>query len=106
MKIKHRDKQLRIKNCRGLASIWGLTMHPMTALDGALVHHNNIGTFLCRTLDLYFLSDNFVVLEKRTSNHFLNPRSWTGYRNKKAKYTLEVKKGMSDFRKGEKIRFL
>ncbi len=103
MILKHRGKTLRVRDCKGVKSIFGLTLHPLITLDGALVYTNNIGTFLCRTLDLYFLDNNFVVLEKQTARHFLHPRSWKGYRNKEAKYTLEVKKGLADFKKGEKI---
>ena len=92
----------RVKDCR--SSPWGLTLDPMTRKDGALLACNNIGTFLCRTLDLYFLDDKFVVMKKQSARHFLHPRSWIGYRNSRAKYCLEMKKGISDIKTGTKIR--
>ena len=94
-------KSYKIKDSK---APWGLMLDPMQNKDGALVYYNNIGTFLCRTLDLYFLDKNFIVISKQSACHFLHPRSWLGYRNARAKYCLEVKKGISDIKIGTKIR--
>ncbi|HLC68024.1 MAG TPA: hypothetical protein VJI12_04050 [archaeon] len=99
--VKIGSKKYRIKDCH---NPWGLMLDPMTSKDGALVYYNNIGTFLCRTLDLYFLDKNFRVVEKQQPRHFLDPRSWIGYRSARAKYCLEMKRGVSDIKTGTKIR--
>lgn len=99
--IRIGKKIYKIKDCR--RAPWGLMLDPLTRKDGALLSCNNIGTFLCRTLDLYFLDNNFTVIEKQQGRHFLDPRSWIGYRNSRAKYCLEMKKGVSDIKTGSMI---
>ena len=101
MRVRIHGKSYRVKNSR---APWGLMLDPMTDKDGALVYYNNIGTFLCRTLDLYFLDKKFMVIDKKSARHFLDPRSWLGYRNKRAAYCLEMKRGVSDIKMGTRIR--
>jgi len=60
----------------------------------------------CKPLDLYFLDENFVVLEKQQAVPLtLNPKTWKAYSNRKARYCLEIRQGICNFKKGEKLGF-
>lgn len=107
VEIKAGRKILRIKDCRGLASIRGLMFDSLADKDGALIHVNNIWMPFCMPLDLYFLDENFVVLEKRKAIPLsLHPRTWKVYINNKAHYCLEVRSGKCSLKKRQKIAFL
>jgi uncharacterized membrane protein (UPF0127 family) len=105
-KIKIGSKVLRIKDCRGLSSARGLMFDSLADKDGALIYANNIWMPFCRSLDLYFLDKNFVVLGKKTAVPMtMNPKTWKVYANEKARYCLELKNGAASIRKGQKIGF-
>ncbi len=107
IKIKAGNSILKIKDCKGLSSLRGLMFDHLDDKDGALIHANNIWMPFCRPLDLYFLDGNFVVLEKQEAVPLtLNPKTWKAYANAKAKYCLELKRGIAKIQKGQKIRFL
>ena len=97
---------MKIKDCKGAASAKGLMFDSLKDKDGAFIYANNIWMPFCKPLDLYFLDEKFVVLEKMNAVPLnLCPQTWKIYVNKKAKYCLEVKKGVSSFKKGQKITF-
>ncbi len=95
MKLRIGKKTLRIKDCKGLASVRGLMFDSFSDKDGALIYANNIWMPFCQPLDLYFLDENFAVLEKMDAVPLtLNPKTWNIYKNPKASFCLELKKGM------------
>lgn len=107
VRIKAGNKILCIKDCRGFSSIRGLMFDSLADKDGALIHANSIWTPFCMPLDLYFLDEHFAVIEKMSSLPLtLNPKTWKVYTNRKAKYCLELKKGVVNIKKSKKIRFL
>ena len=93
--IKLGNKKLKIKDCKGFASIIGLMFNNFKKTDGALIYANSVWMiFVKYDLDLFFLDENFSVIEiKHTKKITLNPKTWKIYKNKKAKYCLEIKSG-------------
>ncbi|GEM_PF-2926184 len=107
LKIKKGNRVLRIKDCRGLSSVRGLMFDKLEDKEGALIHANSIWTPFCKPLDLYFLDEKFIVIEKQSAPPLtLNPKTWKAYLNRKARYCLEVKSGISGIKKGSKISFI
>jgi uncharacterized membrane protein (UPF0127 family) len=102
--IRVGGRKLRIKDCKGISSVRGLMFDDFRDKDGALIYANNIWMPFCRPLDLYFLDVNFVMIEKMQAETLtLNPKSWKIYKNTKAKYCLEVRKGKVMIKKGARI---
>jgi len=102
---------LRIKDCRGLASIKGLMFSNMEDFDGALIHGNTIWMpFVKHDLDLLFLDKDMNVLSvEHARPATLNPITWRTYQNKGAKYCLEIRSGLvnqEELQKVERIEFL
>jgi uncharacterized membrane protein (UPF0127 family) len=93
IRVRIRNKTLRIKDCRGLASLRGLMFDKMKNIDGALIYANNIWMpFVKNKLDLLFLDKNLTVIEiKKAVPLTLDPKTWKAYVNWKARYCLEVK---------------
>ncbi len=107
LKIKAGKRILKIKDCRGLSSVRGLMFDSLIDKNGALIHGNNIWMPFCKPLDLYFLDENFVVIEKQVAAPLtLNPKTWKSYSNRDAKYCLEVKKDRASIKKGQKVFFV
>ncbi len=90
--IKMGRKKFRVKDCKGLSSIRGM-MFDNSDADGALIYGNSIWMpFVRQNLDLFFLDENKKVIEKKRAVPLtLNPKTWKIYKNKKAKYCLEIK---------------
>jgi uncharacterized membrane protein (UPF0127 family) len=104
-KITLGEKILRIKDCRGISSVRGLMFDSLKDKDGALIYANNIWMPFCQPLDIYFLDKNFVVLERMDAIPItLHPKTWKTYKNKKARYCLELRKGSAQIKKGQRIR--
>lgn len=93
IKIRIGRKILRIKDCKGLSSLWGLMFDNMDKIDGALVYANNIWMpFVKKRLDLLFLDKKFRVIDIQVAVPLtLNPKTWMVYANYRAKYCLEIK---------------
>ena len=103
-KMKLGNKNLRIKDCKGLSSVRGLMFDSLSNKDGALIYANSIWMPFCLPLDLYFLDKKFAVMERMDAVPItLNPKTWKIYRNKKASYCLELKKGRAVLKKGARI---
>jgi hypothetical protein len=93
IKIRVGRKILRIKDCKGLSSMWGLMFDNMDKIDGALVYANNIWMpFVSKSLDLLFLDKKSRVIDIQEAVPLtLNPKTWKVYENYRAKYCLEIK---------------
>jgi len=98
IRVRIRNKAFRIKDCKGLASLWGLMFDKMKNIDGALIYANNIWMpFVKNDLDLLFLDKKFTVIDiKKAVPLTFNPKTWKAYVNWKARYCLEVKSGSVD----------
>lgn len=96
VKMRIGDKLLRIKDCKGIFSLFGLMFDGMDSVDGALIYANNVWMpFVKKRLDILFLDDSFRVIDIKEAFPFtLNPRTWTVYKNRRAKFCLEIKKGL------------
>lgn len=96
MKIKINKKIFEIKDCKGFSSMRGLMFDDLKDKDGALIYANNIWMpFVKHRLDLLFLDEKFRLVErKRAVPMTLHPKTWKIYKNKNAKYCLELKSGM------------
>lgn len=107
MIINAGGKPLRIKDCKGISSVKGLMFNPLKDIDGALIYANSVWMPFVKELDLIFLDGNFRVVEtKRAVPITLNPKTWKVYKNEKARYCLEVRKGIAKARKGTQIKML
>ncbi len=93
IKIKIKGKIFRVKDCRGISSVRGLMFDDIKGHDGALVYANSIWMpFVKHNLDLFFLDEKFRVIGKQRAVPLtLNPKTWKVYKNKKARYCLEIK---------------
>ncbi len=107
MLVKLSGKKLKIKDCRGFDSISGLMFNDLKEYKGALIYSNNVWMpFVRHALDLLFLDKNYVVIDiQRAVPLSFNPKTWRIYKNKKAKYCLEIKAGIVAVKKGLKIIF-
>jgi uncharacterized membrane protein (UPF0127 family) len=104
-RIRAGGKMLRIKDCKGISSARGLMFDSLKDKDGALIYANNIWMPFCQPLDIYFLDTKFKVLEKQFAIPMtLNPKTWKIYKNEKAAYCLELRKGAAKIKKGHKIQ--
>ena len=108
IRIKIKNKTLRIKNCKGFSSFRGLMFDNLSDKDGALIYGNSIWMpFVRCDLDLLFLDKNFQIIDvQRAVPLSLNRETWKIYKNKHAKYCLEIKAGLERFQKGQKINFI
>ena len=95
IKVKIKNKTFRIKDCKGLSSLWGLMFDRMNNIDGALIYANNIWMpFVKNNLDLLFIDKKFTVIDvKKAVPLTFNPKTWNAYINWKARYCLEIKSG-------------
>lgn len=93
LEIKAGKKKLRIKDCKGAASLRGLMFDSMHEKDGALIYSNNIWMpFVRHELDLFFLDAQMRVVKKeRAVPLSLKKSTWKIYKCEGAKYCLEVK---------------
>ena len=93
IKIRIDNKILRVKDCKGLASLRGLMFDNLKGYDGALIYSNSIWMpFVRHELDLIFLDKDFRVVEiQRAVPVTMNPNTWRTYRYKSAKYCMEIK---------------
>jgi uncharacterized membrane protein (UPF0127 family) len=96
IRVRIKNKTLKIKDCKGLSSLWGLMFDRMDNIDGALVYANNIWMpFVRKKLDLLFLDKKFRVIDiKKAVPLTINPKTWKAYVNWKASYCLEIKSGI------------
>lgn len=99
------NKTVKIKDCKGLASLFGLAFDDMRGHDGALIYSNSLWMpFVKKNLDLLFLDSDFRVIDiQRAVPITLNPKTWKDYKNKKARYCLELKTGLVHTRNGSKV---
>ncbi len=103
--IRAGRRTLRIKDCKGVSSVKGLMFDQMKGIDGALIYANSIWMPFVKELDLFFLDGDFRVVEARRAVPItLDPKTWKIYKNEKAKYCLEVRKGVLRARKGMQIK--
>jgi uncharacterized membrane protein (UPF0127 family) len=100
MFVKIGNKVLKIKDCKGLASLSGLAFDDMKNHDGALIYANSIWMpFVRHKLDLLFLDRDFRIVDiQKAVPLTINPKTWKSYRCKKAKYCLEIKSGLTKAR--------
>lgn len=96
---------IKIKDCTGLKSIYGLMFHDMKNIDGALIYANSIWMpFVKFNLDLYFLDSEFRIIDiQHAVTLTLSPKTWKVYECKKAKHCLEVKEGLIKKKIGDVI---
>ncbi|OYT57843.1 MAG: hypothetical protein DRO96_02080 [Candidatus Aenigmatarchaeota archaeon] len=97
---------LRIKDCRGFASIKGLMFDSMKDFDGALIYGNAVWMpFVKHDLDLFFLDKNMNVLSTAHAKPAtFNPATWRIYQDKRAKYCLEIRSGLITWKELRKIK--
>ena len=91
--FKLNSRTFRVKDCKGMSSLRGLMFDSLEDKDGALIYANSIWMpFVKHSLDLFFMDKNFKVVGKQKAVPItLNPKTWKIYKNKKAKYCLEIK---------------
>ena len=101
------NKKIRIRDCKGMVSIAGLSFDDMKKHSGALIYSNNIWMpFVKYELDLLFLDKNYMVIDiQRAVPLSLNPKTWRVYSNSKAKFCLEIKAGLVTAKKGSRVFF-
>ncbi|MCX6819256.1 MAG: DUF192 domain-containing protein [Candidatus Aenigmarchaeota archaeon] len=106
--VKIGKKQLRIKDCKGIASVRGLMFDDMKKYDGTLIYANSIWMpFVRHELDLLFLSADFRIVDiKRAVPVTLNLKTWRIYKCNAASYCLELKAGLVRAKKGMVISVL
>ncbi|MBI2547129.1 MAG: DUF192 domain-containing protein [Candidatus Aenigmarchaeota archaeon] len=97
LKIKARNKTLKVKDCRGLRSITGLMFDPMRNHDGALIYGNCLWMpFVKQNLKLVFLDAEFKVVNIQSSVPLsTDSRSWKIYSSPNANYCLETKRNVT-----------
>ena len=97
LKIRIGNKIIRVKDCKGLASLRGLMFDSMKGYDGALIYANSIWMpFVKYELDLIFLDKDFRIIGIRNAVPLtFNPDTWRIYKNEKARYCLEIKAGIA-----------
>jgi uncharacterized membrane protein (UPF0127 family) len=107
MFVKLSGKKLKIKDCKGFDSISGLMFNDMKVHKGALIYSNNVWMpFVRHELDLLFLDKNHFVIDiQKAVPLSFNPKTWRVYKNKKAKYCLEIKADTVSVKRGMKIIF-
>ncbi len=103
--LKINNKILKIKDCKGASSLRGLTFDKLEDKDGALIYANSIWMpFVKKKLNLVFLDDKMRIVGNEIAVPItLNPETWKVYKNKKAKYCLELKNTDLKIRIGMKI---
>jgi uncharacterized membrane protein (UPF0127 family) len=107
LKLRVGRKVLRIKDCKH-SSGRGLMFDDLKNKDGALIYANNIWMLFCKKLlDLFFLDEDFRVVDVRRAIPLaiFDSRTWKIHANEKAKYCLEIAAGRAHFKKGQKIKF-
>jgi len=105
MFVRIKRNVIKVKNCKGFASLFGLAFDEMKSHGGALIYSNSVWMpFVKHDLDLLFLDNNFRIVNiQKAVPITLNPKTWKSYKCKKAKYCLELKAGLISARKGMKI---
>ncbi len=94
MKIRVNKKTIEVKDCCGIRALKGLMFDKKSR--GALIRGNSIWMpFVNSKLDLLFLDKNYRIIEVQKALPLtLNPRTWKTYRCPKAKYCLEIRRGI------------
>ncbi len=93
--IELNGKRLRVKDGRGLLSgTIGLMLNNFKDIDGCLIKTDSIHTAFCKPLDLIWLDDDLRIIEIQKT------RGFGVYSCRKARYCLEVRKGLVKARKG------
>lgn len=93
--IELNGKRLRVKDGRGLLSgTIGLMLNNFKDIDGCLIKTNSVHTSFCKPLDLFWLDDDFRIMEVQEAYNF------GVYSCRKARYCLEVRKGLVKARNG------
>ena len=89
-------KRIRVKDCRGIASLRGLMFDSLTTYDGALITGGSVWMpFVPQPLDLIFLDESLRPLNvQRATPMTLHPRTWKLYACAGARYCLEVRTGI------------
>ncbi len=92
IRMRIENRQVKLKDCRGLSSIRGLMFDDIKEYDGALIYGNSVWMpFVRHKLILFFLDEDMKILEKKSAEPMtLNPKTWRIYENKKAKYCVEI----------------
>lgn len=105
MFVKVGNRIIKIKDCRGFSSLFGLAFDDMKNHQGALIYSNSIWMpFVKHDLDLFFLDKDHRVIDiQRAVPLSLNPKTWKSYKKKRARYCLELKSGLVNARKGVKV---
>ena len=105
IKIKIGNRTLRIKDCKGIASLKGLMFDSMKNCDGALIYGKVIWMpFIKHKLKLIFLDKDFEVVDTQYAIPIsINIKSWRTYSCSRAKYCLETNKDVK-VKIGDKIR--
>ena len=108
MFVRIGSKVLKIKNCKGFASLSGLAFDEMKSHSGALIYSNSVWMpFVKHDLDLLFLDNNFKIVDIQGAVPItLNPKTWKSYKNRKAKYCLEIKTGVVKAKNGMKLSII
>ncbi len=108
IKAKINGKLLRVKDCRGFASVRGLMFDPLQHYDGALITGNAVWMpFVRQKLDLVFLDEHLKPVEAQKAVPLtLNAKTWRIYRCEGARYCLELKEGIVKNRKIASMKFL
>jgi len=103
LKIKVNSRTFVVKDYR-FSSVKGLMFDSMKGKDGALIHANSIWMpFVKRDLFLVFLDKGMrVTSTTRAVPISIHPKTWKVYKDKKAKYCLELKQELR-IKKGTKI---
>jgi uncharacterized membrane protein (UPF0127 family) len=97
VRVKIGKRKLRIKDCRNFFSLTGLMFDNMEKIDGALIYGNSLWMpFVKKDLELIFLDDDFKVVGVQDAVPLtLDPRTWRIYENRRARYCLEISRGLA-----------
>jgi uncharacterized membrane protein (UPF0127 family) len=108
IRVKIGKRTFRIKDCKGVASVWGLMFDEMKNHDGALIYANSVWMpFVKKKLNLIFLDKDMRVIGQTVASPIsIDFKSWMIYKNPKAKYCLELKDTRIKIQKGVGLKFI
>ena len=108
IKVEIGKRVFKIKNCKSISSVRGLMFDDLKDKDGALIYANSIWMpFVKRKLNLAFLDKNMKVLGQTIAEPVsFNFKTWKIYKNKNARYCLELKDTKVKIAKGTRIKVL
>ncbi len=104
--VKIGKSLLKVKDCRGIASLWGLMFDDMKNHDGALLYGHSIWMpFIKRKLKLIFVDMRHKVVGVTNAVPIsLDWKTWKIYFSFKAMYCIETKRNIK-VKIGSNVRY-